>query len=581
MLVWPWIFFGVVWAKRGVQMDNHISKVVRNHPQATTYFITFICSINSLIIGELFSLAIIRFAQELVTYRKPTRPFHLTVLLAFRRQTWPWGKSVRDAKYLMTKDRWWPALSVVICALIFPHLISSTTTLLTPTSFNRTALVTGYELDFSSTVPECLSWSENLTLATSTCGEWQLFNGLALNACFGGSQLVDLLDAGRGKVMESLMNNTEILTFVQLGAKNGLHFKGSVQGILPIGPNGVPTSYNAHVSSLSNPDVAAGVILYDYTVNQQGLKSNVSCSYAQTNPFNGTLLESSVASTIIYNVNCTAQGKTDALINVPTFKSTWTNNTLLYWACRDEIPTASYTIYLAGGLGYYGHLVGNIICVVNPIQSTMYSVMYRSTEDIFTATETNASSPFRFSTLINNAMVGLGQLISDSQNYDANLFVETILDLGLKFFDPPVDLRPPRQYLSLYEQMIQGIIEYEVTYFRLSYIAHNPAPPPSCRNTVTGQLRYEVYGWLMTNANIGFLIPITIINLGALFALYQAMTIAKDGGYVFHPSHPRPVMYDEHIDEGEQVPDEWMHKVSIRPTTVRSLNLPQVLGASD
>ena len=77
----------------------------------------------------------------------------------------------------------------------------------------------------------------------------------------------------------------------------------------------------------------------------------------------------------------------------------------------------------------------------------------------------------------------------------------------------------------------------------------------------------------MTKSNIGFLIPITIINLGAFVALYQAMLIAKDGGYVYHLSHSRPVIYDEHIDEGEQVPDEWMHKVSVRPTTVRSLNL--------
>ena len=169
MLVWPWIFFGVVWANGGLQMNNNLSKVVRNHPQATTYFITFISSIISLIIGELFSLAIIRFAQELVTYRKPTRPFHLTVLLAFRRQTWPWGKSVKDAKYLLTKDRWWPALSVIICALVFPHVISSTATLLTPTSFNRTAILTGSELDFSSTDADCLSWSKNLTLNGFNC----------------------------------------------------------------------------------------------------------------------------------------------------------------------------------------------------------------------------------------------------------------------------------------------------------------------------------------------------------------------------------------------------------------------------
>ena len=80
----------------------------------------------------------------------------------------------------------------------------------------------------------------------------------------------------------------------------------------------------------------------------------------------------------------------------------------------------------------------------------------------------------------------------------------------------------------------------------------------------------------MTKSNIGFLIPITIINLGALVALYRAMIIAKDGGYAYHPSQPRPVMYDKDIGEGEQISDEWRHKVSVRPTTVRSLNLPHL-----
>ena len=37
-----------------------------------------------------------------------------------------------------------------------------------------------------------------MTLAYTCCS--QLFNGLALSKCFGGSQVVDLLDAGRGKV---------------------------------------------------------------------------------------------------------------------------------------------------------------------------------------------------------------------------------------------------------------------------------------------------------------------------------------------------------------------------------------------
>ena len=199
-------------------MNNHLANVAQNHPHTTTYLITFISSIISLIIGELFSLAVIRFAQELVTYRKPTQPFYMTVLLALRHQTWPWGKSVENAKYLMTKDRWWPAVSVILCALIFPHLTSSTATLLTPTSFNRTAVLTGTELDFSSTDAECLSWFENNPM-NGSCG-WQVSwlypeyrvqnvsltyaccsqiykNSFEYANCFAA---VDLLDAGHGKV---------------------------------------------------------------------------------------------------------------------------------------------------------------------------------------------------------------------------------------------------------------------------------------------------------------------------------------------------------------------------------------------
>ena len=130
----------------------------------------------------------------------------------------------------MTKDRWWPAVSVILCALIFPHLTSSTATLLTPTSFNRTAVLTGTELDFSSTDAECLSWFEknpnpmdgscswhvswlypeygvqNVSLTYACCS--QIYkNTFEYTNCFGG---VDLLDAGHGKV--------SYITEVQLNA---------------------------------------------------------------------------------------------------------------------------------------------------------------------------------------------------------------------------------------------------------------------------------------------------------------------------------------------------------------------------
>ena len=168
MLAWPWAFFGAVWIRGGVQLSNHMAKVVTNNPHATTYFITLICSIISMITGALFSLAIIRFAQEFVSHGKRTRPFHLRILSSFRHQTWPWGMSIGGAKYLVNKDRWWPAVLLILCILTFPHLISSTASLLAPITFNRTADLTGTEVDFSGG-PDCQAWFNNNPLKNN-CG---------------------------------------------------------------------------------------------------------------------------------------------------------------------------------------------------------------------------------------------------------------------------------------------------------------------------------------------------------------------------------------------------------------------------
>jgi hypothetical protein len=249
---------------------------------------------------------------------------------------------------------------------------------------------------------------------------------------------------------------------------------------LPIGPNGVSALDTLAPSPLSKPEIAAGIISYDYTLNHQGLKSNVNCSYLPTYPFNFTSLSPAGAPVlaVAYNINCTSQGKTDTFPNSELF-SAWSDNTLVYWACQDTTPTASYTIYL-GGFGVidgYRKTVGNITCVINPIQFAIYSVMYRSTEDIFSVTEANASSPITYPTLINYALAALGDLVSSSQSYESNVFAETILDFGLREFGPPADSDlPSRQYLSIYEQMIQGIIEYEVCPVNYSFLFYLSSP---------------------------------------------------------------------------------------------------------
>ena len=175
MLIWPWIFFSLVWAKKGIRMNNRVAKLVLNNPHVATYFSTFLCNIISTTVTALFSLAITRFSQELVTVHQPIRPFHARVLYALTHQTLfgilP-GKGRNDVRYLMTKDRWLPTILVIVCVVIFPQLLANTTSLLIPTSFSRTESLSGTELDFSSTDPVCLDWFKANPLSNSCA--WQV-----------------------------------------------------------------------------------------------------------------------------------------------------------------------------------------------------------------------------------------------------------------------------------------------------------------------------------------------------------------------------------------------------------------------
>jgi len=104
--------------------------------------------------------------------------------------------------------------------------------------------------------------------------------------------MVDVLEAGRGNVSWKCTspsqilglhsNNSESLSFSQLGARDGLHFLGSIRGLLPIGPNGVPVFDTLKPSPLSNPEINGGIISYNYTLDHQGLAFNVSCRYEPT-----------------------------------------------------------------------------------------------------------------------------------------------------------------------------------------------------------------------------------------------------------------------------------------------------------
>ena len=62
--------------------------------------------------------------------------------------------------------------------------------------------------------------------------------------------------------------------------------------------------------------------------------------------------------------------------------------------------------------------------------------------------------------------------------------------------------------------------------------------PPSCDRMVEGLTIYTVLGWSVTLAMIGYLFPITIINLASLILLLVAMFRRKKGSFKDDPTDP-------------------------------------------
>src|SRR6266446_5174937 len=90
MLVWPWIFLTVVWARGGVQTNNYVATIVNVHPQIASFFTTLFGNSVSIIVSVLFSIATVRFAQEWATNKDHFTFFRISLISAFRSRRSPW-----------------------------------------------------------------------------------------------------------------------------------------------------------------------------------------------------------------------------------------------------------------------------------------------------------------------------------------------------------------------------------------------------------------------------------------------------------------------------------------------------------
>ena len=395
------------------------------------------------------------------------------------------------------------------------------------------------------------------------------------------------------QIQSFISNNSESLVLGELGANSSLRFLGPTRGVIPIGPNGIPGLGALQPSPLSDAGKNTAILSYNYTLYHQGLTSNITCIYDTQSPITFSAVPNNTV-LVAANGSCNEIGLAD-VTNVLGYSTSDTNYTLTFWACK-SLPTGqqdpAYYIYLRGR-GFYEELVGNISCTVSPIQPAVFPVTYHSSTRIFSTQEriTTSIPAKTFSDSIEYAIFTLGNVVRQSQTESDNLVVASVRVLGIQGLAPASSAYEQRQYyLLLYEKMIQGILVDAVctannpllpllmvipqfTYLRFLYSTVTyPPPPPSCFRKVNGTLSAQVTGWVAKLVHIGFLMPMTILNLASLVVVLISIARAKSGCHEFDLTDPRSLVLAEPIlNESES--SGWADGVSYRAREVREHHL--------
>ena len=389
--------------------------------------------------------------------------------------------------------------------------------------------------------------------------------------------------------MQSLFsNNSESLVLGELGA-NSLRFLGPNRGLLPIGPNSIPGLNTLQPSPLTDAGTYPAILSYNYTLNHQGITSHISCIYDTQSP----ITYSAGPADLLGNVtaSCNGTGLHDPFPHSRgSYQMPNTNSTLAFWACSNGQKYATYYIYFHGCSETYEKEIGNITCSVSPIQPAVFPVTYQRSTHVFSTLEeitTSAAPSDFFSMVIEWGMVAFVNLVQVAQNPVHNLVAASVKELGIQALgiQPPNDL-----YLSLYEAMLKGtmvdlvctandsslpllMVILQVTYQRFLYSTiTDPPPPASCIRRVNGTLSAEVTGWVAKQEHIGFLIPMTIINLASFITMSISIARAKRSSHQFDLTDPRSlVLAESRLHQSE--PSGWADGVSYRSREVRGCHI--------
>ena len=234
-----------------------------------------------------------------------------------------------------------------------------------------------------------------------------------------------------------------------------------MRGVLPQGPNGVGAFNTLSSSPISDPHALAGISSYRYSLDLQGLSSGVKCEYTPSSPvvFNLTF------EGVFQNLGSCPSGQ-DVLPERTLLFSVISRHTLGSWICGQgsRNPDGSFGTYLLHLRGYrdYDRNIGNITCTISPVQPAIYPVTFSTKAGVFTSAEPRLLFPSSPSDLVRQSIMAISSIVTESQGLAANIVAESVITSGVKSFGLPPYAQDP-QYLRLFEAMLQGMLEYQVS----------------------------------------------------------------------------------------------------------------------
>ncbi|KDQ53318.1 hypothetical protein JAAARDRAFT_197483 [Jaapia argillacea MUCL 33604] len=575
MIVWPWVFVAILsTTPGGLAMHPKAAYLSLLYPEVSTFFVTTLSNALALVVSYLFSLS----ARTLATKWLASKPSNIYFLSLFSAAKSPaqaglsWTFTSR--RWLSNSHRLRHALALVFYGVLFFLILGGFTSLLNPRPITWTAPLSGSELDFTSTDPDCTFWFENNAISDDSCG-WLRYRNSSFTTCLGENQMVDVLESGRSNILSSIPENDNAVTFNQLG---GLRFFGPVRGVLPTGPLGVSVLDNLPFSSSLEKELEIAQY-FGYTVDLQGLASTVTCSYETESPISVFTNKTSN----LLQVNATCPPGQDILGN-PTYPSFIQGSEYLgFYACNGSSREGAGTYHLYfRGYGNYKGSIGNASCLVSSAHHATYEVTYASASSLFLALPSSSPSPSNGSLiLIDSAVRALGELVWNAQWLEFNSVAESIVTFAVKDFGLQ-EYASGDQNMRILEAMVQGVLEYEVTYARLIYELYNTGPdmanegiiaPSSCLRHYNGSVDLEMIGWHVSGHNLLFLIPMTIVNITSLAMLLAAAFFVGQPKKLpnFDPSNPISVLIAAsrgHLTIGPPHPDDpddvWVSDIGIK-----------------